>query len=85
MAYPLGEVALNHIVGQGFDVVWLVAVVEVLEGAKADMALGDAADGGAGLHFFAVDLGLAVDQGQCSGGGYAQTVHGFGAEVFADT
>ena len=81
----MGEVALNHIVGQGFDGLWLVAVVEVLEGAKANMALGDAADGGAGFYFFAVDLGFAVDQAQGSGGGYAQTMHGFGAEVFADT
>ena len=68
---------VDHIVGQGFYGLGLVAVVEVLEGAEAYMALGHAADGGAGLYVFAVDWGFAIYQAQGSGGGYAQAVHGF--------
>ena len=58
-----GKLTVDHIVGQGFYGFWLVAVVEVLEGAEAYMALGHAADGGAGLYFFAVDLGFCCRAG----------------------
>ena len=76
-------VAGDGVVGEGADAVRITAGGEVLEGADADVAGGDAGEDGAGLDRVADDGLPGGDGGEGAGGGHAERVHGLADEVLA--
>ena len=80
----IGVVALEGVIGEGFEGVGVLVGGGPLEGADADVAGGDAGEDGAGEAAFAADDGVAGGgDGEAAGGGDAEGVHGFADEVFA--
>jgi hypothetical protein len=76
-------VASNSVVGQPFDLGTFVARGKELKGADANMAGGDTGEDGAGERCFPTDGFPCRDGGQRAGGGYAQRMHGFADDIFA--
>ena len=59
-------------------------VAEMLKVTKADEAGGAARDHGGGFYVFAKYLVIGAAQTQRPRAGYAQSMHGFGAQILAD-
>ena len=70
-------------VGQDLELGVLVGMAEMLKVAKADEARCAAGDHGGGFYVFAKHLVIRAAQAQRPRGGYAQPVHGFGAQILA--
>ena len=72
----------DEVVGKLSDFGFAAGVIEVFEMAETQKARGDACQDGGGFDGFAINGVVAAAQG--AGCGDAETVHGFGTEVFAD-
>ena len=83
-AVGIGVVAGDHMVGQKAKRLHVTPGSEILEGADADMAGGDAGQDRAGQGGFAPDRLPRRDGGQRAGGGHAKRRHRLGHQVFAD-
>src|SRR5690606_16930048 len=73
----------DHMVGQLLQCLVITAQGKILKGAHADMAGGDAGKNRARFAPFTVYPFAAVYGCEGTGGGYAQCVHGFAQNVFA--
>ena len=74
----------DEVVGKLLDFGFAAGVVEVFEMAETQKARGDAGEDGGGFDGFPINGVVAAAQGEGTGRGDAETVHGFGTEVFAD-
>ena len=80
----LGVVARDDVIGQVFDRLDLVAVVEHLERTEAHEARRQPCDQRGGFLILAVDRAVAADDGEGAGGRNAERMHRFGTQKLAD-
>ena len=80
----VGVVMPDEVVGKLLDFGFAAGVIEVFEMAETQKARGDAGQDGGGFDGFPINGVVAAAQGEGAGRGDAETVHGFGTEVFAD-
>ena len=78
------EMLVNDIIGEAAQVVILVSIVEHFEGAESHMGGSHPKQHGPAFDLLSVDCVLTPDHAERSGGGNAQPMHGFAAEVFPD-
>ena len=76
--------AVNHVIGQDFELGMPVAVTEMLEMAKADKAGCQARHHGRSLKGLAPHGRVRAGHAQGAGGGYVQSVHGLAAQKLTD-
>ena len=79
----LGEVPAQGVIGEEAQGGGIAEGGEILEGADADVAGGDAGEDGPGEGLLAEDGFAGGGDGEAAGGGDAEGLHGFADEVFA--
>jgi hypothetical protein len=84
MCMQMGEVFINHVVGQRSQVLMHAAMIEKFEMAKAHKAGRNAADHGRSFCRFAEHQVSRADQAKAARARYAQRVHSFRAQIFTD-